>query len=400
MADPVGVTETGTACGRRFGIVTLQAPAALNALSLPMVDILQAQLTRWAADPTVVAVVLAGEGDKAFCAGGDLRELYQSVRDCGGGPNPYAQQFFSREYRLDYLIHTYPKPLLCWGAGIVMGGGMGLMAGASHRVVTENTRMAMPEIGIGLFPDVGGSWFLNRLPPRTGLFLALTGAPLNAADALFAGLADFFLPSTARVALLEAMARAAWSDDPIENARLLTRLIEAPAKARSSSDDAATDAIINAADDNVADTLADAPGAAGLPRSNLRQHFDEIQSLIGHDGLAEIAARLEQAAGGESWIGKAAANFSRGSPTSARLAYTLLQRARHLSLGEVFRMELDVALGCCAHHDFAEGIRALLIDKDRRPRWQPAHLQDVDDALIDDHFKTRRSGANPLADLP
>jgi len=352
----------------------------LNALSLAMVDGLQAQLTRWSADPGIVAVVLAGEGEKAFCAGGDLRDLYQSLRDCGSAPNPYARQFFSREYRLDYLIHTYPKPIVCWGNGIVMGGGMGLMAGASHRVVTESTRMAMPEIGIGLFPDVGGSWFLNRLPPRIGLFLALTGAPVNAADALFAGLADFLLPNASRAGLLETMARASWEDGGApENTRLLTHLIEAQAERGTAGS-------------------AGAARASAAP-SPLRQHFDEIQTLIGNDSLEDIAARLARAAGGDSWIGKAAANFAGGSPTSARLSYVLLQRARHLSLREVFQMEFNVALGCCAHHDFAEGIRALLIEKDRRPRWQPARLQEVDEALIADHFEARQPGANPLADL-
>jgi enoyl-CoA hydratase/carnithine racemase len=365
----VRIREQRTACGRRIGIATLNSPASLNALSLEMVDGLQIQLTQWATDPEVVAVMLDGEGEKAFCAGGDLRNLYQSIRDFGSEPNAYARQFFSREYRLDYLIHTYPKPLLCWGNGIVMGGGMGLMTGASHRVVTERTRMAMPEIGIGLFPDVGGSWFLNRLPVRTGLFLALTGAPLNAADALFAGLADFCLPHASRDAVVAAMARAEWHRDPAADGRLLSHLL-----------------------------LAQAEPATASAESNLRANFDAIQLLIGTDGLADIAARLEQAAGGDSWLGAGAARFLQGSPTSAALAHALLQRARHLSLREVFQMEFDVAIGCCAHHDFAEGIRALLVDKDRKPRWQPAGLAEVDAALIESHFKPRQ-GPNPLADL-
>ena len=374
MTDVVRVREQRTACNRRIGIATLNAPASLNALSLAMVDALQACLTRWAADPGMVAVVLDGEGDKAFCAGGDLRDLYQSIRDCGSASNPYAQQFFSREYRLDYLIHTYPKPVLCWGHGIVMGGGMGLMAGASHRVVTERTRMAMPEIGIGLFPDVGGSWFLNRLPVGTGLFLALTGAPLNAADALFAGLADFCLPASSRDSVAGAMADTTWHDDAAANARLLSHLLQAQAEA-------ATDL------------------AARMAASNLRSNFDAIRQVIGHDSLADIAVRLGQAAGGDSWLGAAAANFLKGSPTSTALAHALLQRARHLSLGDVFRMEFNAALGCCAHHDFAEGIRALLVDKDRKPRWQPARLDEVDAARIADHFEPRHAGPCPLADL-
>jgi enoyl-CoA hydratase/carnithine racemase len=381
MAESIGVIETATACGRRFGSVVLQAQGSLNALSLTMVDGLQAQLTRWAADPEIVAVVLSGEGEKAFCAGGDLRDLYQSILDCGSEANGYARQFFSREYRLDYLIHTYPKPLLCWGNGIVMGGGMGLMAGASHRVVTERTRMAMPEIAIGLFPDVGGSWFLNRLPGRTGLFLALTGAPLNAADAFFAGLADFQLPHASFADLNDAMAKATWGEDASGNAILLSHLIEALAQSMPGASGATSAA------------------AAAAPASNLRKYVDEIRTLMGHDGLADIAARLQQAAEGESWVGVAAANFAKGSPTSASLAFSLLQRARHLSLREVFQMEFNVAVGCCAHHDFREGIRALLIEKDRRPRWQPARLQEVDEALVADHFRPRQPGANPLADL-
>ena len=373
MPDVIRIREVAAACGRRFGIATLNAPAALNALSLAMVDVLQTQLTQWATNPDVIGVMLDGEGEKAFCAGGDLRELYQSIRDCGTSPNPYARQFFSREYRLDYLIHTYPKPILCWGNGIVMGGGIGLMSGASHRVVTGRTRMAMPEIGIGLFPDVGGSWFLNRAPGRTGLFLALTGAPLNPADALFAGLADFHLPHESRDGLLDAIARARWQQDTAADANQLSHLIEAQA--------------------------GESPPEPPVVGSNLRTHFDEIQALIGHDDLPDIATRLDAAADGDSWLAAAARNFRKGSPTSAVLAYVLLQRARHLSLREVFQMELDVAVGCCANHDFAEGIRALLVDKDRRPRWEPSQLRDVDATLIADHFRPRYAGENPLADL-
>lgn len=375
MSDVIRIREIATACGHCFGVASLNAPASLNALSLAMVDVLQSQLTQWATNPAVIGVLLEGEGERAFCAGGDLRDLYQSIRDCGDAPNPYARQFFSREYRLDYLIHTYPKPLLCWGNGIVMGGGIGLMAGASHRVVTERTRLAMPEIAIGLFPDVGGSWFLNRLPGRIGLFLALTGAPLNAADALFTGLADFYLPHDGRDKLLDAITQAGWQQDAQADAHQLSHLIESQSP-------------------------ADARGEAALPApSMLRNHFDQIQALMGHDALADIAARLAVAAVGDSWLAKAAANFGRGSPTSAVLAMALLQQARHLSLREVFQLELDVAIGCCANHDFAEGIRALLVDKDRKPQWKPARIADVGAALIADHFRSRYRGENPLSDL-
>ncbi len=384
MAEGIRVRELATACGRRFGVATLASPATLNALTLAMVDMLQTQLTRWATDPDVVGVLLEGEGDKAFCAGGDVMDLYRSMLDgdtAPDTPNTYARQFFSREYRLDFLIHTYPKPLLCWGNGIVMGGGLGLFAGASHRVVTERTRMAMPEIGIGLFPDVGGSWFLNRMPGRLGRFLALTGAQLAAADVRFVGLADHRLPHAARGAVTKAIRESPWQADPMADSRHLSHLLETVAREAGDGD---------------ADAQSGQGATAG---SRLRRHFDEIDLLVGHDSLADIAVRMAAVVDDDSWLGIAARNFRNGSPTSARLVDELLRRARHLSLREVFQLELDVAVGCCAHHDFREGVRALLVDKDRKPRWKPARLEEVDDALVADHFRQRYPGENPLENL-
>ena len=176
--------------GCRIGHATLNAEKSLNALTLDMVDQLYEKLNLWRDDPAIVAVVLDGAGERAFCAGGDIRRLRQSVIDSDYGVNPYGEQFFAREYRLDYLIHRFGKPVLCWGSGIVMGGGIGLLAGASHRVVTQGSRLAMPEISIGLFPDVGAGWFLNRMPGKVGLFLGLTGLRMNAGDALFTGLGN------------------------------------------------------------------------------------------------------------------------------------------------------------------------------------------------------------------
>ncbi len=368
MTDIVLFDELPTACGRRFGLATLNAPATLNALSLPMVQALTPALRDWAADPAVAGVLLQASGDKAFCAGGDLRELYQSMRDCGAGPNPYAQGFFAQEYQLDHLIHRYPKPLLCLGQGIVMGGGIGLLAGASHRVVTASSRLAMPEISIGLYPDVGGSWFLRRMPGKVGLFLALTGAPLNAADALFCGLADFHVDASSRAGLLAGMGAAHWSDAADDNRAQLSHLLLRHA----------------------AETQAE---------SRLRLHFDQINTLMAGDDLLDIAARLRGLHSDDPWLANAAATFAKGSPTSAALAFELWQRVQHLSLAEVFRLEYRVSLGCCAHPDFAEGIRALLIDKDRQPRWSPPRLEQVTPALIEDHFKPRFAAPHPLAAL-
>ncbi len=368
---PVLFRTVVTASGHRFGHATLNAPASLNALTLTMVDLLQSQLSAWADDPQVAGVVLDGSSEKAFCAGGDVVGLYRAMRAAGPGKVPHeAAEFFEREYRLDYQIHTYPKPFVCWGHGIVMGGGIGLMAGASHRVVTPRSRLAMPEITLGLYPDVGGSWFLSRLPGRTGLFLALTGAPLNAADALWAGLADRAARAEDHGALLEAIAHARWDGERSADAERL-------------------------------DDLLRALPSADLAPSQLAPHRDRIDALIGpHDTLATMAPRLRSlACEGDAWLSTAGSTFQKGSPTSAALAIALQRRLRQASLAEVFRMEYQASVGCCVFPDFAEGVRALLIDKDKTPRWQGAAQDEGGDAHLDALLAPRFAGAHPLADL-
>lgn len=359
--------EWPTASGHRFGVATLNAPASLNALSLQMVQLLTPALRQWAHDSAIAGIVLQATGEKAFCAGGDLRDLYQSMRDCGAGPNAYAHGFFAQEYQLDQLIHSYPKPVLCWGQGIVMGGGIGLMAGASHRIVTSTSKLAMPEISVGLYPDVGGSWLLRRMPGRVGLFLALTGAVLNAGDALFCGLADTHL-ACGRDVLIAALQDALWHEQAEANRTALSRLLA---------------------------VKSTAPEAA----SKVRQHFDQINALMAGDDLMTIAQRLRSLQSDDSWLQNAAATFAKGSPTSAALSFELWKRVQHMSLAEVFRLEYRVSLGCCAHPDFAEGIRALLIDRDRNPRWTPETLEHVTSEWIAEHFEARFAQPHPLAAL-
>lgn len=373
--DCVILREISTACGRRFGHATLNAPRSLNALSLEMIDRLAPQLDAWAADPAIVGVLLDGSLEKAFCAGGDVAALYHAIEAMPAGQAPQAaKDFFEREYRLDHRIHTYPKPVLCWGQGIVMGGGIGLMAGASHRVATPTTRMAMPEITIGLYPDVGGSWFLRHMPGRSGLFLALTGVPLNAADARFAGLADFIIDDAQRAQLPALLADTRW---------------EAPDAAGNTANHARLGTLL----DRLAESTA-------VPDSPLRAHYDRIEALIGHDGLEAIAARLAALVDdADPWLANAGRTFAHGAPSSARLSWELWQRTRHMSLAEVFRTEYHVSVAATAHRDFAEGVRALLIDKDRKPRWQFATVQAVPDEIVADHFTPRYSGPHPLADL-
>ena len=336
--------------GSLIGVLTLNAEKTLNALSLPMVDLLSAQLAAWAYDERIAMVLLQGAGEKAFCAGGDLHNLYSTMMGHRGSRqagdvlgNGYANEFFAREYTLDYRIHTYPKPILCWGHGIVMGGGIGLMAGASHRVATEKTRLAMPETGIGLFPDVGGSWFLSRMPGGLGRFLALTGASINAADARYAGLADRVLPHAELPQVLATLLRQPWSDDCAGNHVLLG-------------------AVLRVAEEG---TAACAPGP-------LRQHRDLIDKLGGQESLEAVLAAFAAVQSDDPWLAKALSAVQRAAPGSLALTWRLLERAPRLSLADVFRMEYGAALHCCAQGDFMEGVRALLIDKDLRPRWRPA----------------------------
>ncbi|MFN8635180.1 MAG: enoyl-CoA hydratase/isomerase family protein [Chloroflexota bacterium] len=372
-ADPILFDTIQTASEHAFGRATLNAPAILNALSLAMIDLLDPQLVAWASDPQIVGVVLDGAGDRAFCAGGDVVAVCRAIREtqetAPGQVPQLASDFFEREYRLDNRIHTFPKPILCWGHGYVMGGGIGLLAGASHRVATPRTRLAMPEISIGLYPDVGGSWLLPRLPGRSGLFLALTGAPLNAADARLAGLADAVLPHESLPAALEALASERWQGDRAADDAHLTELL-----ARFATD--------------------------GLPPSNLDAHLARIDATIGDDSLEQIVPRLALLAGdADPWLAQAGATFAHGSPTSAALSFELQRRARDLSLADVFRLEYQASVGCSVHHDFAEGVRALLIDKDKSPRWQPATLAEVSPDMIEDHLRPRFAGPHPLRDL-
>jgi enoyl-CoA hydratase/carnithine racemase len=368
--------EQNTPSGQRLGFAQLNAERSLHALTLDMIRLLDAQLQRWIEDPEIACVILSAAGEKAFCAGGDVRSLRDSVLARRGSlPNPQAEAFFSEEYRLNYRIHTYPKPTVLWGGGIVMGGGLGLMAGASHRIVTETSRIAMPEISIGLYPDVGASWFLRRMPGRVGLFLALTGAALNAHDAIELELADFFLKATDRNALFDHLGGLAWGDSTADNHAILSRALRAfAARAREN-----------------------------LPPSNVQIHADSIERLMDGDSLPEVAARLSDHEGDAAWLAKAAVGFANGSPTSAGLIWEIWQRPKHLGLADALRMELSVSLQCCAHPDFPEGVRALLVDKDNMPRWTPRTAAEVSDQVIADHFTMPRSSwardADPLADL-
>jgi len=375
MTSPVLFEEKHTANGLVVGVATLNAPKALNALSLEMLELLSEKLSDWEQDDNVVCVLLQGAGEKAFCAGGDIRKLYQSIVENPQGPNAYAENFFSVEYRLDYAIHRYSKPFICWGHGLVIGGGLGLMAGASYRVVTESSHIAMPEIGIGLYPDVGASWFLTRMPGRTGLFVGLSACKLNAADALFTGLADRFISSDKKHTLDQALLAADWqSASKNQHGNGNHQIVSALLKELEFQSDKTNQ------------------------ESKLRHNFDLINKLCDFDDLAAISQAINSHESADPWFMKAQAKLKGGCPTTAHLIQEQIKRAKYLSLAEVFQMEFVMAMQCCFRPDFPEGVRALLIDKDHQPKWQHSSIASVPSSYIDVHFEGQGI-EHPLTDL-
>jgi enoyl-CoA hydratase/carnithine racemase len=346
----------------RIAFITLNRPAALNALSLDMIVRLRALLGDHAVDPEVHAVLVRGAGDKAFCAGGDLRALYQSFKNSGY----LHREFFIAEYALDYLLYSYPKPYVVLMDGITMGGGMGIAQASTLRVAGERTRIAMPEVAIGFFPDVGASYFLSRLPGALGVYLALTGVQIRGADALYSQLADVFLPPAAIASLAENLAVLEWSDDRASDLR---RFIHARA-------------------------------AQGLPAPTLSLLRPGIDAHFSHPTVPAILASLESEARAEyaDWAQQTAKLIRSRSPTMLSVTLRQLRRGKDMSLAACFRMELAMAQQCFEQGDFLEGVRALIIDKDNTPRWTPGRIEDVTDAMVDVFFRNRWSaGAHPLA---
>ncbi|MDH3594656.1 MAG: enoyl-CoA hydratase/isomerase family protein [Rhodospirillales bacterium] len=334
-----------------LALVTLNRPRTLNALTLSMFRGLAVQVAAWAADPEVAAVVITGAGERAFCAGGDVIEVYDSAR----GDRKLAAELFRVEYRLNRDLFRYPKPTIALIDGIVMGGGVGISLHGSHRVATERTLFAMPETAIGLFPDVGGSYFLPRLPGALGLYLGLTGARLQAADCLYAGIATHYVESARLPALVDALAAADWSGD----ARAV-----------------ASDAIA---------AFASAPGDP--PLAVQRAAIDRCFSKA---SVEAILAALEAEEG--AWAESALAALRKCSPTSLKVTFRQLREGAGLDFEDAMIMEYRLSQACVAGHDFVEGIRAAVIDKDRAPRWCPASLDEVDEALVAAHFAPPEDG--------
>jgi enoyl-CoA hydratase/carnithine racemase len=348
-----------------LGYITLNNPRALNALTLAMFRDIEATLLKWRAREDVVCVVLHSDSEKAFCAGGDVKALVAALQDAPDlGP---GAQYFTAEYLVDYVIHIYSKPLLCWADGITMGGGIGIMNGASYRAVTERTLMAMPEIAIGLFPDVGGTYFLNRLPDSLGLFLALTGARFDGRDAVAIGMADGTIASDKKSQALDGLAKLEWQGEAAHDKEILRRHVAAFADSQTSG------------------------------RSALMQRLETIQSLTGKPSIEAVDAALRSWRGTDEWIKSALDGYLSGSPTSAKAIFQQITEGKKLALEEVFLREWDMALNFCARSDFREGVRARLIDKDQKPHWRPPVLAQVQDAEIKRLFSKQHGQPNLLS---
>lgn len=370
MSDSVLFEELLAANGRKLGKAELNVPGKLNSLTMEMVDLLLAKLAEWKDDSNIAAVLLTGAGEKAFCAGGDVHALQASAAKTPGGPCTEAEHFFTEEYRLDYAIHTYNKPIVAWGDGIVMGGGLGIYVGASHRVVTETSRFAMPEVTIGLYPDVGGSYFLNRTPGQSGRFLALTGASFNAADAIYTGIANTFIARDHYEAVVDALLNADLGEDNSSNKDRVSAVL-APFVEQSKS---------------------------SLPVGNVESHLDSINTLCNAVDTREVYRAFEALETEDKWLSKAKNSITHGSPVSVLLIDEQLKRSRDLNLADVFRSEILLSTNVVRFPDFAEGVRALLIDKDNQPRWQYPDVASVPQDVVDAFFVAPWP-ENPLIDL-
>lgn len=325
-----------------LGLITLNRPKALNALTFDMVQELDRQLRLWAVDPAIHAVAIRGAGERAFCAGGDIRAIYDRAR---AGRAAEAVAFWRTEYVLNVLIHEYPKPYVALINGIVMGGGVGVSILGSHRVVAEKVTFAMPEVGIGFYPDVGATYFLPRLPQRAGTWLALTGARIGAADCLALGLATHHVPAAQFDAVIAALAEGVHVETALDR---------------------------HGARTETAPVLA---------------HLGAIERLFESDRVEEILAACDGETGAAAAFAHEAALAMRGkSPMSLKIAREQMKHGNELDFREAMRIEFRLASRILDFPDMVEGVRAVVVDKDNTPRWQPDTLAAVSDARVQAMF--------------
>src|SRR3954471_19562453 len=343
--------------GREGGVatITLNRPQALNAFTLGMYRALAPMLRRWADDPGIRAVLIRGAGERAFCAGGDVRAIYEAGRGISGD-RALTSTFFREEYQLIRRIHRYPKPYVAIIDGITMGGGAGVSVNGAFRVATERTMLAMPETGIGLFPDVGATRFLNLCPGQIGRYLGLTGARLGPADALYCGFATHFVPRELVPELVAVLTGLVWRDGD-ERAQI----------------------------DEVLASFHRDPGDP--PLAGRRAAIDRCFAAESVEAILEALAREAEADGPDSaWAAETRALLLTKSPTSLKVTLRQLIVGRGYDLEQALVLEYRLTTHFMEGHDFYEGVRAVVVDKDQNPRWRPATLAEIGDAEIEGYF--------------
>lgn len=351
-----------------IGWITLNRPKALNALNASMVEAIEKQLAIWKEDSTISLVCIEGAGEKGLCAGGDMRSFYDNK---DGDIDQHALDFFATEYRMNHALDSFPKPILVYMDGIVMGGGIGISVYAQKRIVTERTRLAMPEMNIGYFPDVGASYFLNKTPGQMGKYIALSAKTFTGSDAIYLGLADVYLPSEKWKALKEGIQSRNWAPlSAAETSACLSSLIE---------------------------TFAEKTP----PLSQVAGVQEKVDRYFASDSICEILHSLKQGAKeGDQWAEDTYRLLIGKSPNSLALALEQLKRGKGKTLGECLRMELNMDMQIIHTHDFYEGIRSVLVDKDRNPKWNPAQIKDLTHQWINSFFISPWSDEqHPLKDL-
>jgi len=348
-----------------IGWLTLNRPDKLNALSVPMIHTLYEIFNDWKFNDAVKLVVLQGAGEKAFCAGGDVRHLYDRK---GIDVQEVAQEFFATEYKMNMLMHTFGKPILVYMNGIVMGGGVGVAVAGSHRIVTETTKWAMPEMNIGLYPDVGGSYFLNKMPQHIGRYLALTSFMVKAADVLYSGAADYYMASSKWPQLLESIQKVNWQE---------------------------TD-VLSSLESEVDKFTEPCPNTG-----QLEDIAHDIEAHFGQNTLESIVYSLEEASvKGITWAERTVETILKKSPTSLKVTLEQLIKGECLPIKDCFMMELNMSMNFMDSHDFFEGVRSVLVDKDRNPTWNPETLEAVSKLDVDAFFTFNwPNGQNPLSNF-
>ena len=353
--------------GSFLGEAALNRPEQLNALNYDTAQGLKKALQKWQSDPKIHLIFLHGLSDKAFCAGGDIKALYHQItmaKKQNQDPAPLVQPFFEQEYPINYILRTYPKPIVTWGGGWVLGGGLGLLAASSHPVVTETSLLAMPEIKIGFFPDVGGSYFLNHLPYDMGWYLALTGCFFNSAEFLYLQMGELFVKDSDKEAFFQLLLSLNFTDKKDLTEKLKYHF----------------------------------PNPS-QPENRLKGIEESVRHLFEKKSLENIYEKMQNLSVKNKFWNSNKNAFLNGSPTSLGVVCEQLKKGKTKTLKQIFQMEMVMALQFVRHFDFVEGIRAQVIDKTKDPKWNPSSITQLTKPWIAKHFEAPAGWTNPLDSL-